>query len=85
MEPELELFGYDSLSYSTPLCRTGFRRSRIYWTNVASWSLAQTTEEVILEEISRLLAASMVDAKVKVTPKYNRKAISHFRLKTVSV
>ncbi len=84
MEAELEPFGYDSLSYSTTQRRTGFRRPRIYWSNVASRSLAQNTEEAILEEISRIMAASMVDAKVEVTPKYNQKAISHFRLKTAS-
>ncbi len=54
MKPELEPFEYDSLSYSTALRRTGFRRPRINWTNVASWSLAQNTKEAILEEISSL-------------------------------
>jgi hypothetical protein len=51
---------------------------------VASWSLSANTEEDVLEEIARIMAASMADAKVEVTPKYNQKAISHFRLKTVS-
>jgi hypothetical protein len=84
MEAELEPFGYDSLSDSTPRRRTGFTRPRINWTNVASWSLSANTEEDVLEEIARIMAASMADAKVEVTPKYNQKAISHFRLKTVS-
>jgi hypothetical protein len=84
MEAELEPFGYDSLSDSTPRRRTGFRRPRIDWTNVASWSLAANTEEAVPEKISRIIAASMADAKVEVMPKYNQKAISQFRLKTVS-
>jgi len=84
MEAELEPFGYDSLSDSTPRRRTGFTRPRINWTNVASWSLSANTEEDVLEEIARIMAASMADAKVEVTLKYNQKAISHFRLKTVS-
>ncbi len=84
MQAELEPFGYDSLFDSTPLHRTGFRRQRINWTNVTSWSLAQNTKEAILEEVSRIMAASMADAKIEVTPKYNKKAISYLRSKMVS-
>ena len=60
MEAELEPFGYDSLSDSTPRPRrrTGFTRPRINWTDVASWSLAANTEEAVLEEIARIMAAS---------------------------
>ena len=83
-EPELEPFQYDSLSDSAPRRRTGFRRPRIQWANVASWSTDQNTEAHIYQEISRIMAVSMSDAKVEVTPKHNEKAISHFRLKTVS-
>ena len=83
-EPELEPFRYDSHSYSTPWRRTGFRRPRIQWANVASWSTDQNTEAHIYQEIARIMAVSMADAKVEVTPKHNEKAISHFRLKTIS-
>ena len=83
-EPELEPFQYDSLSYSAPRRKTGFRRPRIQWTNVASWNTDQTPQAHIYQEIARIMASSMADAKVDVTPKHNEKAISHFRLKTVS-
>jgi hypothetical protein len=83
MEPELELINYDSLSDSTPRRKTGFRRPRIQWTNVSSWNTDQIPESAVQDEISRIMAASLADAKVEVTPKANEKAISHFRLKTV--
>ena len=82
-EPELEPFRYDSLSDSTPRRRTGFRRPRIQWANVASWNTDQNTEAHIYQEIARIMAVSMSDAQVEVTPKHNEKAISHFRLKMV--
>ena len=66
MEAELEPFGYDSLSDSTPRRRTGFTRPRINWTNVASWSLSANTEEDVLEEIARIMAASMAKVMQKV-------------------
>ena len=83
-EQELEPFRYDSLSNSTPRRRTGFRRPRIMWANAASWNTNQNTEAHIYQEIARIMAVSMSDVKVEVTPKHNEKAISHFRLKTVS-
>ncbi len=83
MEPELEPINYDSLSDSTPRRKTGFRRPRIQWTNVSSWNTDQIPETAVQNEISRIMAASLADAKVEVTPKANEKAISHFRLKTV--
>jgi hypothetical protein len=73
-----EPFHYDSLSDSTPRRRTGFRRPRIQWADVASWSTDQNTEAHIYQEISRIMAVSMSYAKVEVTPKHNEKAISHF-------
>jgi hypothetical protein len=83
MEPELEPINYDSLSDSTPRRKTGFRRPRIQWTNVSSWNTDQIPESAVQDEISRIMAASLADAKVEVTPKANEKAISHFRLKMV--
>ena len=83
-EPELEPFQYESLSDSAPRRNTGFRRPRIQWTNVASWNTNQNPQAHSYQEIARIMASSMADAKVNVTPKHNEKAISHFRLKTVS-
>ncbi len=54
------------------------------WAPVASWNLEQYTEEAVFQEISRIIAASMADAQVSVTPKHNLKAFSHFRLRQVS-
>ena len=75
---------FDYLSESAPLCKTGFRRQRLRWAPVASWNLEHNTEEAVFQEISRILASSMADAQVSVTPKHNLKAISHFRLKQAS-
>ena len=83
-EAELEPYHYDFLSYSTQQRKTGFRRPLVNRANVASWNTDQNSEEHIYQEISRIIAASMADAKVEVTLKHNNKVISHFRLKTVS-
>ncbi len=82
MEPELERYEYDSLSESTPRRRTGFRRPRIDWVNVSSLKTGQIPEPAVQDEISRIMASSLADAKVEVTPRANEKAIAHFRLKT---
>ncbi len=75
---------FDYLSDSAPRHKTGFRRPRLHWAPVASWNLEHNTEEAVFQEISIILAASVADAQVSVTPKHNLKAISHFRLKQVS-
>ena len=49
-EPELEPFHYDSLSDSTPRRRTGFRRPRIKWANVASWNADQTPRRIFIKK-----------------------------------
>ena len=84
-EPELEPFHYDSLSDSTSRRKTGFRRPRIKWANVASWNTEQNTGAHIYQEMARIMASTMANAKVEVTPKHNEKAISHFRLKAVAL
>jgi len=84
MEPELEPFGYDSLSESTPRRRTGFKRPRINWVDVSSWNTDQIPEPTVQDDIERIMAGSLADAKVEVTPRSNEKAIAHFRLKAVS-
>jgi hypothetical protein len=57
---------------------------RLVWELVSSWSKDHVTPDDIEGEIARIMAKSMHDAKLEVTPKYNSRAISDFRLKTVS-
>jgi hypothetical protein len=38
----------------------------------------------VQDDIQRIMAGSLADAKVEVTPRSNEKAIAHFRLKAVS-
>ena len=45
-----EPFHYDSLSDSTPRRRTGFRRPRIQWADVASWSTDQNTRHIFIKK-----------------------------------
>ena len=63
--------------------KTGFRRPRIHWETVSSWSRDHVAQDDIDGEIAIIMAKSMQDANIQVTPKYNSKAISHFRFKTV--
>ncbi len=63
--------------------KRGFKRPRLVWELVSSWSKDHVTPDDIEGEIARIMAKSMHDAKLEVTPKYNSRAISDFRLKTV--
>jgi hypothetical protein len=63
--------------------KTGFMRPRIHWETVSSCSLDHVAQDDIDGEIARIMAKTMHDANIQVTPKYNSKAISHFRFKTV--
>ncbi len=63
--------------------KRGFKRPRLEWELVSSWSKDHVTPDDIEGEIARIMAKSMHDAKLEVTPKYNSRAISDFRLKTV--
>jgi hypothetical protein len=71
-----ELFG-------TKRYKCGFKRPRLVRELVSSWSKDHVSPDDIEGEIARIMAKSMHDAKVEVTPKYNARAISDFRLKTV--
>ncbi len=65
MEPELEPFGYDSLSESTPLRRTGFKRARINWVDVSNWNPDQIPEPAVQTEISRIMSVPWPMRKLK--------------------
>ena len=49
-----------------------------------SWSLLHVSQDDINGEIARIMAKSMEDANISLTPKHNSRAVSHFRQKTVS-
>jgi hypothetical protein len=68
-----------------PQRKTGFSRPRTLWNNVAEWNLQHNNQEDIDGEIARIMAKSMKDAQVNVTPKTNSHAISDFRLKQVRI
>ena len=63
--------------------RRGFKRPRIEWELVSSWSKDHVAQEDYEGEIARIMAKSLWDSKTAVSPKYNAKAISDFRFKTV--
>ena len=63
--------------------RRGFKRPRIEWELVSSWNKDHVTQEDYEGEIARIMAKSLWDSKTAVSPKYNAKAISDFRYKTV--
>jgi hypothetical protein len=63
--------------------KRGFKRPRIQWELVSSWNKAHVQPDDYQGEIARIMAKSMHDAKTEVTPKYNARAISDFRFKTV--
>jgi hypothetical protein len=63
--------------------RRGFKRPRIQWERGSSWNKDHVSPDDYQGEIARIMAKSMHDAKTEVTPKYNARAISDFRLKTV--
>ena len=69
---------------SSPRRKRGFKRIRSQWDNVMSWSLLHVSQDDINGEIARIMAKSMEDANISVTPKHNSRAVSHFRQKTVS-
>ena len=63
--------------------KRGFKRPRIQWELVSSWNKDHVAADDYEGEIARIMAKSMHDAKLEVTPRYNSRAISDFRLKTV--
>ena len=81
---DLESFGTDrdELRGSSGR-RRGFKRPRIEWELVSSWNKDHVAQEDYEGEIARIMAKSLWDSKTAVSPKYNAKAISDFRFKTV--
>ena len=63
--------------------KRGFKRPRLEWELVSSWSKDHVAPDDYQGEIARIMAKSMHDAKLEVTPRYNPRAISDFRFKTV--
>ena len=63
--------------------KRGFKRPRIQWELVSSWNKDHVSSYDYQGEIARIMAKSMHDAKTEVTPKYNARAISDSRFKTV--
>jgi hypothetical protein len=81
---DLESFGTDRDELLGPKGRRrGFKRPRIEWELVSSWNKDHVAQEDYEGEIARIMARSLWDSKTAVSPKYNAKAISDFRYKTV--
>ena len=70
-----------SARYTIP---SQIKRPRVEWEPVTSWSRYQVSKDDYEGEIARIMAKSLSDARHVVTPKYNPRAISDFRFKTVS-
>ena len=64
--------------------KSGFRRPRLQWQHVQTWNRDHITKHDYEGEVARILAKSLQDAKYEVTPKFNARAISNWRYKTVS-
>jgi len=73
----------DDLFVPKRRCKRGFKRPRIQWELVSSWNKDHVAADDYQGEIARIMAKSMHDAKLEVTPRYNSRAISDFRFKTV--
>ena len=74
----------DEETQASRLDKSQIKRPRVEWEHVSSWSRKQVSKDDYEGEISRIMAKSLNDAKHVVTPKYNPRAISDFRFKTVS-
>jgi hypothetical protein len=64
--------------------KSGFKRPRLQWQHVQTWNREHVTKHDYEGEVARILARSLQDAKYEVTPKFNARAISDWRYKTVS-
>jgi hypothetical protein len=64
--------------------KSGFRRPPHQWQHVQTWNRDHVTKHDYKGEVARILAKSLQDAKYEVTPKFNARAISDWRYKTVS-
>ncbi len=64
--------------------KCGFRRPRLQWEHVQTWNKDHVSKNDYEGEVARILAKSLQGAKYEVTPKFNARAISDWRYKTVS-
>jgi phage baseplate assembly protein W len=64
--------------------KSGFTRPRLQWQVVQTWNRDHVSQRDYEAEVARILARSLQDAKYEVTPKFNARAISDWRYKTVS-
>ena len=74
----------DDETLAARVSKSGIRRPRLDWEHVSTWNRAQVAPDDYEGEIARIMAKSLHDAKYAVTPRYNSRAISEFRYKTVS-
>ncbi len=58
--------------------KRGFKRPRLQWELVSSWNKDHVAPDDYQGEIMRIMAKSMHDARLEVTPRYNARAISDF-------
>ena len=69
--------------YGSTRYKRGFKRPRLQWELVSSWNKDHVAQADYEGEIARIMAKSMHDARLEVTPRYNASAISDFRFKMV--
>ena len=74
----------DDETLAARVSKSGIRRLRLDCEHVSTWNRAQVAPDDYEGEIARIMAKSLHDAKYAVTPRYNSRAISEFRYKTVS-
>ena len=83
-DSECDISDRDEL-YDKKTRKRGFKRPHIQSDLVSSWRKMHVAQDDIDGESARIMAKSLYDAKtnVTVTPKFNARAISDFRFKTV--
>jgi hypothetical protein len=62
--------------------KRGFKRPRLQWELVSSWNKDHVAQADYEGDIARIMAKSMHDARLEVTPRYNARAILDFYFKT---
>ncbi len=63
--------------------KRGFKCPHLKWELVSSWNKDHVAQADYEGEIARIMAKSMHDARLEVTPRYYPRAISDFRFKMV--
>jgi len=77
--------GTDDETLASRVSKSAIRRPRLDWEHVSTWNRQQVAPDDYEGEIARIFAKSLHDAKYAVMPRYNSRAISEFRYKTVSL